>query len=758
MGHFFNTFLIVLASFTLIAHPVAQTQGDSPPVEAEEASSDQIPPEEEKEEEEERGTEEEVEEDAGASISLKDAKGEDWLTLISSLAAGFLAASVARNCSKKTMDANTVVAAGVAYLGSEIIATHKDKETRDDIKEDYIEETSIEATSEEGGGDASGDEEQGAEESEEEQSAQIKSLKAQEESYNELKETAEVKGGFQYAAAGLLATASGIAIYQWTKEVTQNRFCKAAATKMVEALPFACSLTVDDPSCSPAATTCQTALSAFISELEAFNAKKQSVETGSKAKMAELEAFSAKVKAHFLQCNPHPKIAQLAKKVETPCTAYLTTLHSQLMMCAMEEKKKGKGKGEGDEVKEPETPKAEGTETTVKNFLLKGLDLVVSKAHAFVSFDGLLGNMGIVGAAGGVALSALKPLKEKFDKLVAYPRQRAVLWTAMAGLMTAAAVVAGNVKEDLEKNAKYTAEVIQQYRNRNKDKGGGINPFAVPTESNNSQDISNSSIVGGPINLGEDEDDGIPCLTIENSRGQCARLESLSSEEKKELLELDPGIANIAQAGEVLGNGLNNKKVVSSATLKNASRLAGRHAFAFKRNKQLKNIAFKELKKDGSYGPVAIKNFESLGRGVDQIFKQSAAATVRRSGAGGGGALAALGSGSGASLAAAKGAKSTGKNSSEAGAKSPRAGGVPDFNLDFGSGPSLGGLSFDGSEGESKKKGKKSGKPRRKRKKLEIDQKMVEEQGQINKNANNNIFKTINLRYKKALYPLVFGE
>ena len=396
----------------------------------------------------------------------------------------------------------------------------------------------------------------------------------------------------------------------------------------------------------------------------------------------------------------------------------------------------------------------------LKKIFLSGINFFVAKANAFLSFDGLLGNMGIVGAAGGVALSTLKSLKEKFDKLVAYPRQRAVLWTAMAGLMTGAAVVAGNMQDELEKNAAYTAEVIQQYRNRNKDDGKGINPFAQESESNNSENISNSSIVGGPINLGSDEDDGIPCLTAENQKGQCARLEKLSPEQKKELLELDPGIANIAQSGLELGNGLNNQKVVSKATLNKASELSGKHAFAFKRNKQLKNVAFKELGKEGTYGPVAIRNFENLGRGVDQLFKQSAATAVRKSGAAGVGALASLGasSGAGASLSDTKDAKSAGKSASGTGAKSPRAGGIPDFNLDFGSGSSSGGLTFDGSEGGSKKKGKKSKKPRRKRKKLEIDQKLVEEQGQINKNANNDIFKTINLRYKKALYPLVFGE
>ena len=391
MSNCFNTFLVVLVSFTLIAHPtvqVAQAQSDSPPEALEEQTEEGESPtpesetapesegeekeegQEEEKEEDQRGTEEEVKEDLGAAISLKDAKGEDWLTLISALAAGYLAASIARNCSKKTLDASTVVAAGVAYLGSEIISTHKDKEVRDDIQEDYIEETSLEATSEEESEDTSADEALAAdpEAAEEEKSAQIKSLKAQEESYNKLKETAEVKEGFQYAAAGMLAAASGIAIYQWTREKVQNRICNATLKKIPSALPGIC---FSDTTCPAPATTCQTALLAFQSELKAFNAKKDSISVNSDTKMAELNAFTKKTKAYFLKCEPHPKIKQIAKKAEIPCWSYLKLLHSHLMMCLPKNEKKGKGdakKGGTDSVKEPDVksaPKGESTSPQV---------------------------------------------------------------------------------------------------------------------------------------------------------------------------------------------------------------------------------------------------------------------------------------------------------------------------------------------------------------------------------------------------------
>ncbi len=841
-----NTFLIILASYTLIFHPMAFAQSESSSAPEEKVNEEQTPAQENgeneeaqtSEEEQEEGEgegegEEESEEEGGESVeegeivegegeeegadpyeSLNEAEGEDWLTIASSLAAGFLAASISRNCTKKTLDSSTVMAAGVAYLGAEIISTHKDKETREKIEEEHIEDANLEANSsenelEEGESNASTDENTESEESEEpkepeeakeDEDNQIRSLKDQEESYDELQKTAGQKKGFQYAAAGLLAAASGIAIYQWTKGMVQNRICNSNVKKAILELPITCSAVAADASCPQAATTCETALSAFTTELAAFNETKNSTDVNSATKMVELEAFTAKSKAYFLECETHPAIGQAIKKASLSCLAYFTTLHSNLMLCPgpKEEKKEDKKEGSTDKegtdsvqesdttpesTPEVESTPAPGTDSTVKSKMkpknipnaktlakdnsfkkmikkvfFKGINFLVAKANAFIGgdFNGLMGNMGVVGAGGGVALSMMKPLRDKFDKWVAYPRQRAALWTVMAGVVTAAAIVSGNIEEELKENAEYTAQVVQQYRNRSKD-DGETNPFAQPSTASETQNISNESIVGGPINLGSEEDDGIPCLTQENENGQCAQLESISPDQQTELKSIDPGLANVAQAGQELGNGLNNKKVVSSATLQKSNELSGKHAFAVKRSKQLRNIAFKELRKDKKHGPVAIRSFNGLNRGVNQFFRKSAANAFKQNSVPQGPLIASYGASTSASK---KEKENSGKDTPKSQAK-PKSSAISSLwgnKLNFGDKSSLGKLTFSDDDGK-KKRGKKNKKRKKsKKKKVEIDQKKVLEHGGIDRNTNNDIFKTINLRYKKTLYPIVFGK
>ncbi len=806
-----HTLITILASYTMILHPVALAQSDAPPTSEEEKSEEQTSAGESEGEGEEAQaeTEEEAEgeEEGGESVeegeilegedeaegedpysSLEDAEGEDWLTAASSLAAGFVAASIARNCTKKTLDSSTVMAAGVAYLGAEIVATEKDKDTREKIEEDYIENVNMEANTPENQleQDASTDESANSEEAKEDEDAQIKSLKAQEESYNELRGTAKVKMGFQYAAAGLLATASGMAIYQWTKEMVQSRLCSSVVKKTLGILPAVCTFT-KDPTCPTAATACETSLSTFMTDLETFNGTRNSINANSATKMAELEAFTAKTKAYFLKCEAHPKIGKIAKKASVSCLAYLTTLHSNLMLCpgpSGNEKGKGDASKEGtDSVQEPSStpesaPQAETTvkyknksknipnsrrpvkhnsfKETIARTFFKGINFLIAKANAFADFNGLMENVGIVGAGAGVALSMLKSVREKFDKFVAYPRQRAVLWTGMAGLITAAAVVSGNIEQELGENAEYTARVIQQYRNRSKD-DGETNPFAQPTSASGTQNVSNESIIGGPINLGSEEDDGIPCFTEENQEGQCARLESLTPEQQAELKNVDPGLANVAQAGQELGEGLNNKKVVSSATLNKANELSGKHAFAVKRNKQLKNIAFQELGKDRKYGPVAIKNFENLGRGVGQFFKKSAASAFKQNGVPQGPLVSSFGIGTSASK------PSKGEDAEKDASKSqtkPKTGVVGSLwgdKLNFGDKSSVGKFTFD--DDEQKKKGKKGKKRKKsKKRKAKINHNRIIERAGINKNVNSDIFKIINLRYKKRFYPIISEE
>ena len=824
MNHALNILLTIITSYTLIFHPIALAQSDSSPpsnesTESESSESDANTTEEtesegeedgegeeegeeegEGEDEEERGEEEETEEEEGSGEdpynALNKGKGEDWLALAGSLAAGFLAASIARNCTKKALDASMVMAAGVAYLGAEIISTQKDKETREEIKEEHIEDVGIENAEEDSSEDensstpdASGDVDAETEETAEEKDAQIRSLKDQEESYKELQETAGTKKSFQFAAAGLFFGASGVAIAKWVKEIAQHTLCQRAITATETGLASACASVATDPTCPTAATTCQTTLTAFKTELAAFHQSRNSTEVTSPVKMAQLEAFTTKAKTSFAQCETsHPQMALAVKKPSLTCLAYFTTLHDDIMLCPGpqakdKDKKEGKNTEGSDSTEESkieskDTPSSEGSEIpgessvkiqskdslnlkkVVKKIFFQGINFLVNKANAFIGgggFDGLMGNMGVVGAGGGAALTTYKPLKEKFDKFIAYPRQRAVIWTAMAGVVTAAAIMSGNIEEELKENAKYTAKVVQQYRNRSKEsKNGEINPFAKDATAKGNQNISNESIVGGPINLGNDEDDGIPCLTVENESGQCAQLEPISSDEQSELNSIDPAYANLSKDGLAVANGLNNKKTVSSATLNKANDLSGRHAFAAKKSKQLRNIAFKELSKDKKNGQKAIKSFENLNRGTYGFFKKSAANAFKKHNLPQGPLAASYGTGTSIQ-------KKLKENTEKEEASKPKTqtsatGSSWGDKLSFGNNSS-GGLNF-GDEGgkKGKKKSKKGKKKKAKKKKVKINKNKVLEQGGINRNVNSDIFKTINLRYKKTLYPIVFGE
>ena len=819
MGHALNILLTIITSYTLVFHPIALAQSDSSPPsnentesesnassteeegESEEAEESEDEEESEEEEgEEERGEEEEEEEEGSGEDpynALNEGKSEDWLALASSLAAGFLAASIARNCTKKTLDASMVMAAGVAYLGAEIISTQKDKDAREDIQEEHIEDVGIENVEEESSEDenastpdASGDADAETDEAAEDQDAQIRSLKDQEESYKELEGTAKTKKSFQFAAAGLFFGASGVAIFKWTKEIAQHALCQRALNAADIELPSACAAP-PEPTCTTAATTCQTALTAFKTELSAFHQARNSTEVTSVVKMAQLEAFTTKAKASFAQCEAHPQVALAVKKPSLACLAYLTTLHDDIMLCPGPQKKDGDKKEgestegtdstEGSTIESKDTPSTEGTEVPgetsvktgpknpsnfkkiVKKIFLKGVSFLVDKANAFIGgggFDGLMGNMGIVGAGSGAALTTMKPLKEKFEKFVAYPRQRAVIWTAMGGVVTAAAIMSGNIEEELKENAKYTAKVAQQYRNRSKEsKDGTINPFAQDTAAKGNQNISNESIVGGPINLGSEEDDGIPCLTVENQSGQCAQLEPISSDEQSELNSIDPAFANLSKDGQALANGLNNKKTVSSATLNKANDLSGRHAFAVKKSKQLRNIALQELSKDKKNGQNAAKSFENLNKGTYGFFKKSAANAFKKHSLPQGPLVASYGAGTSIQKKLKEDAKKEDTESKpKAQAQVSATGSSWGDKLSFGD-KSSGGLNF-GDEGskKGKKKSKKGKKKKSKKKKVKINKNKVLEQGGINRNVNSDIFKTINLRYKKTLYPIVFGE
>ena len=817
MGHVLNILLTIITSYTLVFHPIALAQEDSSPpsnesteiesnteeTENEEEQEGEEEEEQEEEGEEERGEEEEQEEEGVEGgedpyNALNEGKGEDWLALAGSLAAGFLAASIARNCTKKALDASMVMAAGVAYLGAEIISTEKDKETRENIKEEHIEDVGIENVEENSSEDenastpdASGDADAETEETAEEKDAQIRSLKDQEESYTELQETAKTKKSFQFAAAGLFFAASGVAIFKWTKEIAQHALCQRALNAADIEIPSACA-TPPEPTCTAAATACQTALTAFKTELSAFHQARNSTEVTSVVKMTQLEAFTAKSKASFAQCETgHPQVALKVKKASLACLAYLTTLHDDIMLCPGPQKDKEKKEGESTEgtdstesstIESKDAPSTESTvapegtsvktrpknplnfKKTAKKIFFQGINFLVNKANAFIGggggFEGLMGNMGVVGAGGGAALTTYKPLKEKFDKFIAYPRQRAVIWTAMAGVVTAAAIMSGNIEEELKENAEYTKKVVDQYRNRSKEsKDGEINPFAQDTAAKGNQNISNESIVGGPINLGSEEDDGIPCLTVENESGQCAQLEPISSDEQSELNSIDPAFANLSKDGLALANGLNNKKTVSSATLNKANDLSGRHAFAAKKSKQLRNIAFKELGKDKKNGQKAVKSFENLNRGTYGFFKKSAANAFKKHGLSQGPLVASYGTGTSIQKKLKENAK---KEASESKPKTQTqtstTGSSWGDKLNFGDNSS-GGLSF-GDEGgkKGKKKSKKGKKKKAKKKKVKINKNKVLEQGGINRDVNSDIFKTINLRYKKTLYPIVFGE
>ena len=341
-------------------------------------------------------------------------------------------------------------------------------------------------------------------------------------------------------------------------------------------------------------------------------------------------------------------------------------------------------------------------------------------------------------------------MKERFDKWVAQPRNRAVIWGAMGGLITAAGFMSNEIEEEMKENAETVEGLLEQYRSKSQK---GKTQQIVEGKKPERQDISSEDITSKPIELGEEKSDGIPCLTIENRKKQCAKLKALTPDEQKELRSFGPGLVNLAQAGRNVGNGLNNTNKISSATLKGASSLAGKHAFAVKREAQAKKLLLKELNKNPNTGAAA--DFKRFDRGFKQFLEKNAERAFKKQGLK-----------PGPLLASHKAGKSSTKKEDEKKASKPEmtkvaskgksTGGGWKAKLGFGNSPGDLGLDFDDEEKKEKKKSKR--KKKKKKKKFKISQKKIFEQGGINRNADANIFKAINLRYKKRFILKFLGN
>ena len=830
LNQFFKGLLITLINYSLIfSYPVMamgesnplDTSSHAPQSEKETASNENANAEttkisenqerennEESEEGEKDGEEGEAEESEGevddSDAILGDAKGDKWIALANAVVAGFLAGSIIKNCSKRTIDAKMAAAAGVTYLGSEIFTTREDKKIREDIEKDYVAEVQGEKREEEelseselvteSSGDSTVIEEgEKKEENYEMTSAQEGGLRAQVRSYEKLEKTTKIKKGFFFASSGLFASAAGVASFKWMQESRAFSSCQRGLVQADTALPGVCASTTAVPDqCEAAALSCKTILIAMKAKILKFNEAHNQANSFSQVKAARLDAFYAQAGTEFESCMGHVTVASVARKASVPCYGYLEKLKDNLMVCRSSADKKDDdksdkkslkdGKENGDDIKDQTS--GEGNKSlngkddaiddadsiifkedfkekkifswmgkmkgTLKDIALKGINFLLPKVNAFIGgFEGLMDNMGIVGTGAGVFISSMSSMKNRFDKLISTPRNRAIIWGAMAGVMSVAGYFAHETEVEMKENASEIQRILNAYLAKAKE----VHDLVLQKEDRvvENQDISEEGATR-PINLGDEEGSGVPCLTIQNNEGQCASVETLNSDEQRELRSIDPGLSNFAQKGEKIGNGVNNTNTISAGTLDNASDLSSQRAFAFKRNRQIRKVALNNI---GKTSPRAVANFENDEKGFKQFVSRSTRNAFRKHGISPGSIQTSYGNG-GASLQ---------ENTQSKGGKSSQSGGAGGSNQkikgkwpsSFGSGNKFKGKGLDFGDSEYGRK-KSKGKKKKRRKKVKYSQKKILEMGGINKNSNSNIFKTIHIRYKKTMYPIIFSE
>ncbi len=722
-----KTFLVTTITYTLVLSPVALAKESS----QNDPSSDQAL-NVQFSQQHTANTAEAAKGSKGRDGALKWANMQQWLTLANSLVIGYLAASIIRTCPKMSMDTIIAAAAGVTYIGAEILATAKDKKLREEIEKEHKKEINAKS-----------------------QDVQVQALEAQKKAYDELAKTAATKKMLQYAAAAAFLVAAGIAYMEMVREEAAFTACQSALASSQAALPAACPPHV--PGCAAVATTCGGAISVAQADLLLAKEKRNLPDSPSSIKVAELTASQAKQEGEMAVCKGHPGVLAAVTPSEAACKGYFTNVIGSMTVC----NKAGWIVGDRSDqdfvrrfaeyidtkieatpaFKADLKPEERGLfKEAVKRIFLGGMNFLFPKAQA-----SLLKNMGIVGAGAGIILSLLFPMKQLIDHWINQPRNRAIMWGALGASVGAAGFMSGKIEAEMKANSKEIAELLAKYRakahqNQVTPGGGKLEQQSIPWES----------LTTKPIVLGDSAESGIPCLTKKNGKGECAKLPTFSPEQQERLKGFDPGVAGLAQSALKVGAGLNNAKTISSGTLGEAASLAGKAAFVSKRLKQAKKGFFEGLEKKS--GPGAVAKFKGLEEGFRKQLSKNAFDAFKKHGVEPGPLLASQRLGEGLSRGEQKGERlakaklrTTGgaglKVLGSKGARVKNKGDAMEFKFDF--------------KEEAEKPAETGSAVVAQIDEEKLDLELEED---ISKDRNADIFRMISLRYRKTAYPVLFDE
>ena len=398
--------------------------------------------------------------------------------------------------------------------------------------------------------------------------------------------------------------------------------------------------------------------------------------------------------------------------------------------------------------------KEEAWKKAFKRFFAGGMNFLFPPAQAFDLFS----HLGIVGAGAGIILGIALPLEGMLHGLMSQPPTRGVAWGVFAGTLAVSAKITGDIKKEMEDRSQELDKLLTKYREKADKQKKQQGLAGEGQKKPKKQYIPYQKQKHKPVILGEKTNTGIPCLTKKNSQGQCAKLPTLTPDQQSQLKSFNPGLANLTQSALQVGEGLNNKKAISSGTLKKAATLGGKSALLGKRLKQAKKSFLKGLKKKS--GSRAVAQLRKLESDFKKRLNDNALKAFRKHGMEPSSLLASQGFGnsrffgekgqSGSELTAGKlGSKRLGIKAAASlkrGAagmemKKKKSKGAAQFELDFGD---LGEGQSEATEEDGADNGDLLG--------LEL------EQEDISINSDADIFKMISLRYKKTAYPTLFDE
>lgn len=551
LKHFSKTIMIAIISSVLTTTPVLAQTTTSPTSTATTTTTTAPPVGQEVVQTDASGKKSAV-----STQKFDKVEDSDMIASITMLAIGAIGTRMAIGYKPITTDVMIAAAGAAAFIAGEIMSTMKFKKT--------IEETQMQIVKQQGTPNQE----------------QIEALQKLKESYEEAKKAIKTKSTLQKAAAVAFGAAAAWATYMAFTEVSHDATCKAGILAAKAPLATCTGVPYTAAECG----ACTGIINAYEIQYNVYSAKRYTP-APSVIKAAE-DAATKTTLAAGGKC-PGTVAMGISAAVNAKCAAaiaantanetkgpVLTVTESILFPKAQYYSYED---FQSKEIKSDESP--------IDFFL----DLFIPRTHA--------GMMSILGLGAGAAASFFLisgPLAAKLDIMMYVPKNRAIVFAALAGLSFMASKSSDGVIAKLEANIKKIDAILAELNSLGK---------GIATQNSRPQTIQLQAFDPNAkqvASFSPDNTTKFPCATSTASTS-CPSME----EQLKNIpgyAQMPPALQAMATQSSKMSDGISGSTGISGATMSAASSLAGKQNAVNNLLKKTQKALNDKLKKAGKPG------------------------------------------------------------------------------------------------------------------------------------------------------------